>query len=174
MWLQSGSPRNRGCRAGCLSKGTFSEMPARAKRYEQLWRNHSLLTKPPRAWLTPRRGQRAVPWGSARSRAPGNAQGSSSLEHRHRGWQLTSDGKTRGEKRPQSIHSSCQGLWSWGQAGDSLRPRALPHGPAQVILRWVRWERVAVSFLSALISMVTRGTRDPGLKYTLPPVLPSG
>lgn len=33
-WLQSVSPRNQGRRAGCPSKGTFSEMPAWAKRYD--------------------------------------------------------------------------------------------------------------------------------------------
>lgn len=32
----------------------------------------------------------------------------------------------------------------------------------------------AGSFLSASISMATRGTRDPSLKYALPPVLASG
>lgn len=50
----------------------------------QLWRYHSLLTKPPRAQLTPPQGQRAVPWGSSRSCPPGSAQGSSSLEHLHK------------------------------------------------------------------------------------------
>lgn len=34
MWLQSVTPRKRGCRAGCLSKDTFSGMPAWAKRYD--------------------------------------------------------------------------------------------------------------------------------------------
>lgn len=33
-WLQSVSPRNPGCRAGCPSKGTLSEMSTWAKRYD--------------------------------------------------------------------------------------------------------------------------------------------
>lgn len=108
---------------------------------------------------------------------PGQCQGSCSLQHLQGGWQLASgrgNVRTRGGKGPGSTNSGCCGLW--GQAG-----RACGQGRfisivllGSAVLRWGGWERVAVSFLSALISMVTRGTRGPGLKYALPPVLPSG
>lgn len=89
----------------------------------------------PSSTPAPRQWQRAVPWGSTRSHIPGNAQGSSSLQHRLRGWQLTSDGDNviiRGEKGHRSVTSSCWGLWLWGRAGESPRPRALQHRPARV------------------------------------------
>lgn len=159
-WLRSVSPRNSGCRAGGLSKGTFSEAPSWAKRYDPQpgFGDATLCSQN----LPESQGQRAVPRGSTRPCAAGNAQGSSSLELLHRAGQLTSDGdngKTRGQEGHRSTNSGCSGLWVWGRAG-----RACGHGCfsmvllESVILRWVRRERVAVSVLSALISMVTRGT----------------
>lgn len=70
--------------------------------------------------------------------------------------------ENKGGTRPQVHGGRLPGVW--GQR----RPRPAGAGnPAE--------GRVgAGSFLSASISMATRGTRDPGLKYALPPVLASG
>lgn len=140
----------------------------------QLCGHRPLLTKPPCAQVSPA-GNERLPRGRAQSWAmPGQlltAAPAGRVAARVRQGQRENKW---GKKGHRSTNSGCWGLW--GQAG-----RVCSQGRfisivllGSAVLRWGGWERVAVSFLSALISMVTRGTRGPGLKYALPPVLPSG
>lgn len=185
-------PPTRNVAAKCLPKKQGVQSRLSEQRYffknaclgqtlrstAQLWRHHSLLTKPPRAQLTPPRaasgslGQLTIlrsgqcP-GQLLTRAPAPEGSGSRLM-----------GATRKQEGKKATGPSTAAARGCG-CGDG-QGRACGQGRfsiillESVILRWVRCERVAVSFLSASISMVTRGTRDPSLKYTLPPVLPSG